>query len=1170
MKKRTLGIVVGTVLSLAQVLGVFAGDELSGQQVELSNPQAAYRFYCSDSQLRMHELEDSEGNVYPFGGELWRLKFYLPATQQFIEFTNLTYTAECTSWIEFTPNQDVEFLGNSPNPLDQRLRMRWTAFNYSPQIDPLALTVVVTVTLTQGADCSPRAYWRIGVENDLPTQGLDWLLYEVSFPFLRFRTIHGDEREYLALSKAVGQLVRNPAATLQQSRRGGYGTGEYAMQMNAYYSEPEQRGLYFAALDPLATPKDFEFTPYPTEPALRYAVIIPTSNMKDPAATSPEQWNWGNDVPLNQIVHVVGSFTGDWYDAGLLYRHWALRQSWTRYGQVIERDDPGAEGYLPQYLREGHLLTLYFSPQIQEFQFTPTLMADYLAQYRNYYGLTDMIFMIWPWWWNQQIFLDMRNAPWSPTQPPYYYFLNLPEYTGGGDYVGNNVPERLRTNFPELCSALHDLPDLQVHTTVSPIGFFSAPFDHFQYNWIPELIKVLQGWTLGFICTTARTGPEVLADMMADWVSYTNGHLDGIYLGYGYYNHPCYDKNHSHFSANGVWGGGAHYAEDLDYYTATIRAEVADPEFLILSEGLCETSCSAADVVFFHHVHGAQKTAGDPAPTYDGNNLYSIPLFDAVYHDHYLANGMTYPFSGLYYHNEYFDGSYVVPSRTDDCANTTFDYYPFDARTSTYPSHDAVFAMQFVYGERINVIDVDQAADASGAVLPNQRFLERGGSSISDPLGKTRRYLRRLMQSQNFYGLDSSQPARRFMILGRTLRPPKITYSGMTPTAVDSRIYFDDFFYDYCVIMEPYNGFTPHTDYSWSIRVQNTLTAGFRIDDLTSSLLVLTNWTDSDQVVDVTFNLEEYGVNPSQPSYLTEITSGGYYPDNLWEFAPGSGTVTIPNLLVTKRQVKLYMLYEGIPPVLRIRYVSMAGDDQGDGSFARPFRTINQAMVESAAEPESPLKIIVGKGVFAGGITIPTGVMLKGSGVETIIKAPEGQAAVTMTAASEGHAKAGFNTGSLANLTIVGNHQSPALILTGCPVRIENVHIEGGAPGVLLLNGDNAYLENCTIRSSQLNAVRVCAGSPQLVTMKVTHCPTPVLDLAKAGPDTQLIGLHLEHGIDQDILRPAVDLAVVPETETILSHTLEEPAEDLLQFCKQPEPLNQRNDPSVVRFFLQD
>ncbi|MBN2053507.1 hypothetical protein JW905_01210 [bacterium] len=910
--KKAAGLVL---LSMSMVIPSHADREVAVHRLE--NDLAAYSFSVGASSICLDSIEDKHtGTEYLFGGELWRLTFYSPSLQHTLRLDNLQNAAACQAWWQDLPAEDVELLGLSGEVDDRCLFLEWTQPLSSYHPEPLQLSIMVRVTLSQGTDISPRACWRIWVDNQLDYQDLDWVLVEVTFPRLRFMTTPREGHDYLAFSREVGQLIRDPAESILQPFEVGYSNnnGRASMQFNAYYRESTGAGLYFATLDSLSRQKTFTFAADPMLPSLRCETTHTAQNAMSPLSMAPHRWNPGNDYQHAGMVHVVGPFMGDWYDAAEIYRHWALNQSWTRYGRVIQRDDPGQPGYLQEFLREGEFLTLYFSPQVEEFEFDTELLPAYLEHYRDYLGLTDVIFMIWPWWWNRDMFQEMAGSPWPPSSPLWYYYFNWPEYTGGGDFVGDNQPEKLRRRFPELLDELHQIEGLNVHTTVAPAGAFSIPFDRFLFDWTTYQSKSLQGWRSGFLCTGSHAAQDYLAAMLGDWETYLNGQLDGVYMGYGFYNLPCYDPTHEHFNEHGEAGGWSGYAAAIERFTEVMKAATLGDDFLVLSEGLNEASCSAADLVFVYHLDGAENTLGSPDATFDGNNLFTVPMFQTVYNDYIINSGMLYPFPGIYYHNEYFDGSYVTPSRESDCAGATFDYFPLDDATASYPSYDAMIGMQYMIGARINIADVDQAADENGAAIENGRFLERDSGLPGAPLGKSRTFLKRLLQSQRNYGLDAAQPARRYMVLGRMMRPPDITNSGMTPGATDTLIQFDDFFYSHCVLMLPLAGGDPHSAYIHSLRVHNVLRGAWRLPEADSTLIALTNWTSFDQAVDLSFDPVAYGIPFYSPSFLAEIGADGIIPSSIIAFSSNPGTVTIPAAQVNKRQAKMFILYPGQPP----------------------------------------------------------------------------------------------------------------------------------------------------------------------------------------------------------------------------------------------------------------
>ena len=124
--------------------------------------------------------------------------------------------------------------------------------------------------------------------------------------------------------------AQEPYGTPYATARGQFQLcGYYQKKGHFYYPSADPGpGLYLAAHDSSAYPKVFYATSRPKEGLLRFAVGAFPDDSARPGLDYEQTWPF-----------VIGSFTGDWFDAAMIYREWALRQRWMFKGPLHRRGD---------------------------------------------------------------------------------------------------------------------------------------------------------------------------------------------------------------------------------------------------------------------------------------------------------------------------------------------------------------------------------------------------------------------------------------------------------------------------------------------------------------------------------------------------------------------------------------------------------------------------------------------------------------------------------------------------------------------------------------------------------------------------------------------------------------------------------------------------------------
>ncbi len=257
---------------------------------------------------------------------------------------------------------------NSAVVSDERIVLSWKNLDIPGEPDSLD----VTVTIDRKGD-SGFGEWRIKVVNRSKRAGI----FRVIFPVMNFTKIgKSGKDDYLMLPFAEGYLANDPiridAKGISRSywdvatdakpifrhirkiaksaalaaRPGGlpYPSMAGQMQFCAYYEKngnfyyPDKakgQGLYIATYDKAPYPKVFFFTPNPRRGVMTYELANYPDYSSKPGL--------GYDMPYPMLL---GALDGDWYDAAVIYRKWAIQQKWTAKGTLVDRKD------VPEWLKK--------------------------------------------------------------------------------------------------------------------------------------------------------------------------------------------------------------------------------------------------------------------------------------------------------------------------------------------------------------------------------------------------------------------------------------------------------------------------------------------------------------------------------------------------------------------------------------------------------------------------------------------------------------------------------------------------------------------------------------------------------------------------------------------------------------------------------------------------
>lgn len=348
----------------------------------------------------------------------------------------------------------------------------------------------------------------------------------------------------------------------------------YQMGLAAYYNPDLGEGIYFGCPD-----SNVWFKRYRLEGrgASLYLGMrnLPEENLTTTAYTQP-------------YPQVIGPFTGDWYDAAMIYRDWALQQHW-----VPERWETRAD--IPEALRF-QKLNLFLKSEVESM---PTQdFLDLVTAYRDRFGLTSILTLL---------------RGWDTT----------------GEATGRYTPDLFppKDGFAATVDALHALPGIEAIVTA---GTGSIEFDPRTPSYQADGAEEFAFKTIDQ--SPLIRGSHVRMDYCTDyWRQRQNDirltqlqgmyDLDGSYFDSFVFTNECYDPDHGH-----PVGGGTYIYDCTHEWLESLLAagRAVNPTFFLGEEPPVEVFL---DVMQFREGYYCVAAVGQANESF-------VPLHQVVYHEY--------------------------------------------------------------------------------------------------------------------------------------------------------------------------------------------------------------------------------------------------------------------------------------------------------------------------------------------------------------------------------------------------------------------------------------------------------------------------------------------------------------------------------------------------------
>ncbi|MEK6902380.1 MAG: DUF6259 domain-containing protein [archaeon] len=455
--------------------------------------------------------------------------------------------------------------------------------------------------------------WRLFLENHSS--------YGVQLVGFLFMVEPHDTTDKLFMPGVDGLLITNPTSTMP-----GFQQNLHIMftQVQAWYNEGLDSGLYFATLDPRNSRSkynrwendgssiQFTFGDYGEEP-------LTTKG-------------WSAPYPV-----AFGVFHGDWYDAVQRYRDWVESKGViTSAGKLKNRAD------VPLWYKElGLQLIQNYSPDlldtsqnsiaVDSFQAIKNYYLPCLEYHSNYPDLSvctgndasDQPLSFFQWNWSNNYF---QNPGWSDPKPG-----------GGSDGYGEYVMLQKITDFVTQM----DAREIYMQFYTQP-GIYSQGGPSFS----SLSSQAIHNANEQILFTSPHPG-EPTDQMVMDPASttwhnyYANSAKTNVVgnLGHGIYMDNPYANYGINYSADTVTPphlkgkGGTHFYEGYRNMMIITRNEAKeiDDQFILFHEQGMETYVGASDSF-------SNGGTNSPSSGYVQANVKNVPAMEVLYHDYQLFN----------------------------------------------------------------------------------------------------------------------------------------------------------------------------------------------------------------------------------------------------------------------------------------------------------------------------------------------------------------------------------------------------------------------------------------------------------------------------------------------------------------------------------------------------
>ena len=428
----------------------------------------------------------------------------------------------------------------------------------------LATKVVCTLPPNSGL-----SYWRIVVEND-SGKGIR----DIAFPIIGPIGVRSAaQRDYLAVPCKQGVLFRNPGVNADLT---DMWNDSPFMQYMGYYTDAGS-GLYLSAHNP--------------DRVFKKAIVEAEGGLLKAGFQYPVEHMGVTSKTRHEYYGALGAFSGDWFDASMIYRDWALRQQWAPRRTWRERND------VPVWLKECHL-SIRVSGR-------PEQQMPRILRLREYFGMPALL--NWYQWHESSNFIE-------------------------------HGPEYRRFVWPGMKDALSELKSHDMH----PVTYFCLrTWDIGLESWRAEGIQAavkdplgnpVHGYWGQVSNAVVDPGSKVFRQKAIEECAATARFFgnDGIYADLaGTFVAPLdFSTEHGHPPGGGTW---LHDGQASALKAIRQHCRRDNPDYIVMAETCNELLLDSIDTHLTYH--------GFKYPPKYGKISRNVPMFAAVYGQHVKSYG---------------------------------------------------------------------------------------------------------------------------------------------------------------------------------------------------------------------------------------------------------------------------------------------------------------------------------------------------------------------------------------------------------------------------------------------------------------------------------------------------------------------------------------------------
>lgn len=524
----------------------------TSKDIVLENENARFRFERGGMGLvEMTDLATGFQHIRKDAGpaSLWEITFGTGTQRRKVTNTNVP----CS-------RATLETLSDAT----QRLTLEWNDINWYKE--PAALSVRATADLRPGDGV---AIWRISITNSSDT----WGLWSIAYPRVS-NFLSGGQYDIARPYFAVGGIL---LPRWNEAVHGNYPSGGWSMQVTSLSSKANS--VYLAAYDPDGARKDFEIDPATgVAQIVHYAegMAVPSSDFLDPYPVA------------------LGVYQGDWRDAAIRYRGWALQQKWAAAGPIAQREN------WSKRLADVGYWVVYDFPLNDPEEVSVAKLPDLLETARKRLG-TD-IGLHWYRW--HQVPFDNQYPEFLPAKPGFAQmaqdltkrgFLVMP-------YINGVSVDRSATTFP----------------TYLPGAAKDQAGGLYHKYYLDSSGRLLS------MCGRDLTWRKAVTHLVRELA--INHNVNGVYIDQISAMPPelCFDPTHNHAPGGGAYGANG-YREILKAVQSFARSSGRD--ITITSESQNEVFLDLLDANL------AWGTATG----------FEIPFFETIYSGYTVSFGSVTP-----------------------------------------------------------------------------------------------------------------------------------------------------------------------------------------------------------------------------------------------------------------------------------------------------------------------------------------------------------------------------------------------------------------------------------------------------------------------------------------------------------------------------------------------